>query len=33
LTAYLRPLVEEGRGVSRMALAYLYAVKPSPSPA
>jgi arsenite methyltransferase len=33
LTAYLRPLVEEGRGVSRMALVYLYAVKPPPSPA
>jgi len=28
LTAHLRPLVEEGRGVWRMALAYLYAVKP-----
>ena len=31
LTAHLRPLVEEGRGVWRMALAYLYAVKP-PAP-
>jgi arsenite methyltransferase len=29
LTAHLRPLVEEGRGVSRTALAYLVGVKPS----
>ena len=29
LVAHLRPLVEEGRGVWRMAAAYLYAVKPS----
>jgi hypothetical protein len=28
LTAHLRPLVEEGRGVWRMALAFLSAVKP-----
>lgn len=28
-TAHLRPLVEEGRGVWRMALAYLIAVKPA----
>lgn len=28
LTAHLRPLVEEGRGVWRMALAYLFATKP-----
>jgi ubiquinone/menaquinone biosynthesis C-methylase UbiE len=27
LTAYLRPLVEEGRGTWRMAIAYLHAVK------
>ncbi len=30
-TAHLRPLVEEGRGVWRMAVAYLFAVKP-PAP-
>jgi arsenite methyltransferase len=29
LIAYLRPLVEEGRGTWRMALAFLHAVKPS----
>lgn len=28
LTAHLRPLVEEGRGTWRMALAFLHAVKP-----
>jgi arsenite methyltransferase len=30
-TAYVRPLVEEGRGVWRMAVAYLFATKPAPS--
>jgi arsenite methyltransferase len=29
VTAHVRPLVEEGRGVSRLASAYLWAVKPS----
>ena len=32
LIGHLRPLVEEGRGVERMASAYLYAVKPEKSP-
>jgi SAM-dependent methyltransferase len=32
LTEYLRPLVEEGRGVYRMAVAYLHATAPGASP-
>jgi arsenite methyltransferase len=32
VAAHLRPLVEEGRGVWRMAPAYLWATKPAPSP-
>jgi ubiquinone/menaquinone biosynthesis C-methylase UbiE len=32
VAAHLKPLVEEGRGVWRMAHAYLWATKPAPSP-